>query len=114
MNAHAKGARAEREVADLIHQATGWPCRRRLQEGRSDDTGDLEGLPLIVAQVKDYTNPTRALLEALAQLPTQRDTAGAVAGVGLIRWPRLPADRRWVVVMGLPDLLALLQLADKP
>lgn len=91
----AKGARGEREAAQLISELTGWTVRRRLQEGRSDDTGDLEGVPDCVVQVKSYADIQRAAREALADVHKQRDEAGVTYGVGFIRRP----GGRFLVVM---------------
>jgi hypothetical protein len=93
-----KGANAEREIAKQIVELTGWPVRRRLQEGRADDTGDLEGIPDAVVQVKNYADIGRAVREALADVEKQRDQAGVRFGVGMIRRP----GGRVLVCMDLP------------
>jgi hypothetical protein len=105
--ARRKGAAAEREIANQLADLTGWRVRRRLQEGRADDCGDLEGLPGVCAQVKNYTDPARALREALAELPTQRDLAGARWGVAFIRRP----GGRYVAAMTVEDFVSLLREA---
>lgn len=46
-----KGDAAEREAAALVAELTGYPVRRKLGAGRSDDEGDLEGVPRTVLQV---------------------------------------------------------------
>lgn len=40
-----KGDRAERELAALLTDQLGIPMRRKLGAGRTDDTGDIDGLP---------------------------------------------------------------------
>ena len=60
-----KGNAAEREVSHLLAELTGWRVRRRLQEGRTDDTGDLEGVPDTCLQVKNYADVLRAIREGL-------------------------------------------------
>lgn len=94
----AKGDRAELEVARLLHDELGLPVRRKLGAGRADDAGDLDGLPMICAQVKNFANTTRAINDALNDLPEQTSNAGATWGVGFIRRP----GGRWVVVMDIP------------
>ena len=42
-----KGDAAELEVARLVADLTGYPVRRKLGAGRADDTGDLDGIPLV-------------------------------------------------------------------
>ena len=61
--AKRKGDKAEREAAELICELTGYEVRRKLGAGRTDDEGDLEGLP-------DW------LRDAAAQAATEREHAG--------------------------------------
>lgn len=49
--AKRKGDQAEREAADLIHLHLGVPARRKLGAGRTDDTGDIDGVPDTTIQV---------------------------------------------------------------
>lgn len=83
----AKGDRAELEIARLLHDLTGDPVRRKLGAGRSDDAGDLDGLTDTTAQVKNFRDITRALREALHDLPTQQANAGTPYAVAFIRRP---------------------------
>jgi hypothetical protein len=46
-----KGDVAELEGARLLEDLLGYPCRRKLGAGRSDDTGDIDGLPNCTIQV---------------------------------------------------------------
>lgn len=51
-HSHEKGARAERLVASYL-QAHGYPyAERRGGEGKANDRGDLDGLPLYFVSVK--------------------------------------------------------------
>ena len=93
----AKGDRAERELAALLEELTGWRVSRKLGVGRSDDTGDLDGIPATVAQVKHYDDVLRAIREVIADLPTQRANAGVTHAVGFVR----RRGGRWVAVMDL-------------
>jgi hypothetical protein len=108
--AKAKGDRAERELATLIHQQTGWTVRRKLGAGRKDDAGDLDGLPDCTAQIKNYTDPARALREILLELEPQRINAGTTFAAGFIRHP----GGRWSATMTIPQLLTLLREATTP
>lgn len=93
----ARGDRAELEIAKLLHELTGDPVRRKLGAGRMDDEGDLEGLTDTTAQIKNYRDITRALREALNDLPTQQANAGTTFGVAFIRRP----GGRWFAAMDL-------------
>ena len=56
----AKGDRAELEAAALLTEALGLPVRRKLGAGRSDDTGDLDGVPGHVVQVASWKDTAAA------------------------------------------------------
>jgi hypothetical protein len=105
--AKRKGDQAERELATLITHETGWTCRRKLGAGRTDDTGDLDGLPDCTAQIKSYTDPARAVREILAELGTQQANAGTTFAAGFVRHP----GGRWSVTMTVPQFLTLLREA---
>lgn len=92
-----RGIRAEREVAARLAELTGWPVRRRLQEGRADDTGDLEGVPGWCLQVRNYTDAGRAIREGLPALVAQQENARAPFGALLVRRP----GGRWFAVVDL-------------
>ena len=111
----AKGNAAEREIANLLADLTGWPVRRRLQEGRADDTGDLEGVPDTCLQVKNYADVLRAIRDGLPELRTQQARARCPFGVLLVRRPRQPQNgSRWLAVMEPDQLAALLREATSP
>ena len=97
------GDAAELEVARLLADHLGLPVRRKLGAGRSDDVGDLDGLPGVVAQCKNYRDITRAIGDAMNDLPTQQANAGATHAVAFIRRP----GGRWVAVMDLPGWCGL-------
>lgn len=105
-----KGNNAEREAALLLAQLTGWPVRRRLQEGRADDTGDLEGVPDTTLQVKNYIDTLRAIREGLPELRAQQQRAGTLFGALLVR----RRGGRWVAVLELDQLAVLLREATNP
>jgi hypothetical protein len=93
-----KGDIAELEIARMIADLTGWPVRRKLGAGRTDDTGDLDGIPDTVCQVKSWADGLAAIRACIADLPTQRANAGATHAVGLVRL----RGGTWVAVMDVP------------
>jgi hypothetical protein len=103
-----KGAFAEREVAALLSDLTGYPVERRLREGRIDDIGDLDGLPGCVAQVKWYVNVQRAVREGMPALMRQQTIADAPYGVLFVRRSGRVDRDRWVAVMPLESFTTLL------
>jgi len=105
-----KGNAAEREVAHLLADLTGWAVRRRLQEGRTDDTGDLEGVPDTCLQVKNYADVLRAIREGLPELRKQQARALSPFGALLVR----RRAGRWIAVMELDQLAALIREATRP
>ena len=91
----AKGDAAEREIAALLEQLLGYRVRRKLGAGRADDTGDLDGIPNTVAQVKNYRDLARGLREGLDGLATQQTNAAATHAVLFLRRP----GGRWIAAM---------------
>lgn len=69
-----KGAEAERMVARYLREQGFWLADRRLREGRQDDQGDLDGIPLTTVQVK-YVAERRLQTWITATLK-QRNLAG--------------------------------------
>lgn len=108
--AKRKGDQAERELAHHLTDLTGWNVRRKLGAGRADDCGDLDGLPDTCAQVKSYSDPARALREALADLEVQRANAGTPFAVAFIRRP----GGRWAAAMTVDQFVTLLREATAP
>lgn len=105
--AKTKGDGAEREIARLLADLTGWPVRRRLGAGRADDTGDLDGIPDTCVQVKHYRDITRAIREVLDELPQQQANLGCNFAAGLVRRP----GGRWFAVMTIDQLITLIREA---
>jgi hypothetical protein len=91
----SKGDRAELEVQALIREQTGWPARRKLGAGRSDDMGDIDGVPSTVISVKNYKDIGRAIRDAMRDLPDQQKRAKATFACA---WIRLLGGR-YIVVM---------------
>jgi hypothetical protein len=92
--AKRKGDKAELEVAGLIRELTGWPVQRALGAGRREDTGDLYGIPLCTAQVKNMADIARAVREAIIDLERQQLNAASPFAVAFVRRP----GGRWVAV----------------
>lgn len=98
-----KGDTAEREISTALEVELGLPVRRKLGAGRQDDAGDLDGLPGVCAQVKNYRDVTRAINESLSELPSQVANASADYGVAFIRRP----GGRWIAVMEIEGWCAM-------
>jgi hypothetical protein len=102
-----KGDKYELEAARLLADLTGWPVRRKLGAGRTDDCGDLDGLPDACCQVKAYRDIQRAVREVLDELPAQQTNAGAMFGFGMVRRP----GGRWFAVLTADQVCCLLREA---
>ncbi len=98
-----KGASAEREIAGLLADHLGIRVRRKLGAGRSDDEGDIDGLPGVTAEVKAFADVTRGIREGLADLEREQANAGTPFGVAFVRRP----GGRWIAVQTLPQWVAL-------
>jgi len=97
-----KGDSAEREIATQLTELLGVPVRRKLGAGRTDDTGDLDGVHNTVVQVKNYRNIADAINQAMTDLPVQQTNAGTAHAVAMIRRPR----GRWIAVMTIEQFAA--------
>ncbi len=87
-----KGDRAELEA--ILQDELGLG-RRKLGAGRTDDMGDIDGIPDTVIQVVSRADLARGIREKLPEVEQQRQRAGA-------RYSAVFARRRggqWVVVM---------------
>lgn len=82
----AKGDRAELEAAAMLTEALGVPVRRKLGAGRSDDTGDLDGVPGHVVQVANWADTARAARVKPEEAEQQRLNAGADHAATLVRF----------------------------
>jgi hypothetical protein len=108
--AKTKGDRAELEAAQALAELTGWPVRRKLGAGRTDDTGDLHGVPDTTVQVKSYSDCLRAIREGLPELRAQQANAGTPFAALLVR----RRGGHWTAVMDLDQFAALLREATRP
>ena len=74
--AKRKGDKAELEVQGLLRDLLGVPARRKLGAGRSDDMGDIDGVPLTVISVANRPSDTlRAIREKPLECEQQRRRA---------------------------------------
>lgn len=105
-----KGDTAEREIAALLRNHLGLDIRRALGAGRTDDIGDLHGLPNCAAQVKNYIDPARAIREGLADIERQQTNAGATHGVVFIRRP----GGNWIAVQTISQWCAMYRETLQP
>ena len=81
-----KGMRAEREIAGLLTDLTGYDVHRITSPGSQHDTGDLFGLPDTVAQVAYWPARTlAAYVEKPVEADEQRRRAGCTHAVSFIR-----------------------------
>lgn len=105
-----KGDRAELEVARLLHDLTGWPVRRKLGAGRTDDEGDLEGVPDCVIQVANWADVNRAIRQKPLEAEQQRANAGATFAVTLVRL----RGGQWRAIMTVDQLATWMREAIQP
>lgn len=98
--AKRKGDDAEREVAAIISDLLGSDCRRALGAGRSDDIGDIFGLPEIAVQVANWADALRAIREKPVEAEVQRANAGAAYVATFVRlrggvWRVVLTPQQW-------------------
>jgi len=101
--AKLKGDAAEREAAGILADLTGHPVRRMLGAGRSDDVGDLEGLPGVTVQVASWADTARAAREKPLAAEQQRLNAGNPYAVTMVRfrggtWRMVLTVDQWVTL----------------
>lgn len=91
-----KGAATERMVAKYFREQGFWMADRRLREGRTDDQGDLDGVPFTTIQVK-YVEANR-YQEWVTDTLQQRQNAGTPLCLLVRRVPRKPVEQ-WEALM---------------
>lgn len=97
----AKGDKAEREIAALLADLTGYRVRRKLGVGRADDIGDIDGIPDTAVQVADWANVTAAVSQKPLGAEQQRINAGAGYAVTFVRirggtWRAVLTPEQWL------------------
>lgn len=90
-----KGDRGELEAARLLADQLGLPVRRKLGAGRTDDEGDLEGVPDVTIEVKSYRDIAAAVRDGLEDSVREQTNAGTTFGAAMIRRP----GGRWFVAL---------------
>ncbi len=75
-----KGDKAELEVQGMLRDHLGLNVRRALGAGRSDDMGDIDGVPDVVIQVANWADLNRAVREKMPALEQQMLNARASHG----------------------------------
>lgn len=102
-----KGDSAEREAAEVLAAELGRPVRRKLGAGRSDDTGDLDGVPEHVVEVKYYprTGLGQAVLDGVADAERERAHSGLPSAVAMVR----KRGGGWIVAMSLDQWVRYLE-----
>jgi len=74
-----KGDSAEREAAQLLYDLLGVPARRKLGAGRTDDEGDIDGIPDTVIQV--VSRSTDVISVGVVRKPLEAGQQARNAGV---------------------------------
>jgi hypothetical protein len=83
--AKRKGDSFELTVQALIRDLTGWPARRKLGAGRTDDMGDIDGVPYTVIQCASYKDLARAIREKVPACVEQQERARATFGATFLK-----------------------------
>lgn len=83
--AKRKGDRAELEVAELLTDLLGVPCRRKLGAGRLDDCGDIDGVTDTVVQVANWRDVLAAVRTKPIEAERQRANDGATFAATFVR-----------------------------
>ena len=104
-----KGDRAELEVQAIIQDQLGYPARRKLGAGRTDDTGDIDGVPNTVIQVANYKDIATAIRVKVAACVEQQERAGATFGATFLRRP----GGTYVVVLTVEQWATLMREAHQ-
>lgn len=105
-----KGANAERELARILAELTGWPVTRRLRTGAHVDLGDLDGLPDCTAELKNVAAWDQAVRTGMADLEREQAAAGTTFGVVFVRRP----GGKWFALMDPARFVTLLREATSP
>lgn len=98
--ARDKGLRAEREIAGIVSDLTGWDVRRMVGAGFTDDIGDLAGVPDTTVQVANWpSNTLSAYVTKPDDAETQRNRAQTTFAVTFVRHK----GGMWRAAMTLPQ-----------
>jgi hypothetical protein len=102
----SKGDLGELEAAALLTNLLGVPVRRKLGAGRSDDTGDLDGVPGHVVQVANWADTAAAARVKPREAEQQRINASADHAASMVRF----RGGTWRVVLTLEQWAKYLAL----
>lgn len=100
-----KGDVAELEAARILNDLLGVPARRKLGAGRSDDTGDIDGVPDTTIQV--CNRATDVVAVGLVRKPLEADqqarNAGTTHAVTMLRirggtWRMVMTPAAWATL----------------
>ena len=80
-----KGDKAELEVQGLLRDHLGVPARRKLGAGRSDDMGDIDGIPYTCVSVGNIARLSEAIREKPRECQVQQERMGAPFGATFLR-----------------------------
>ena len=103
-SAKAKGDAAEREAAALLSELLGVPVRRMLGAGRSDDVGDLDGVPNCAIQVASWKNTAAAAIQKPLGAEAQRQNAEVDHAATMVRfrggtWRMVLTPEQWAALI---------------
>ena len=110
-----KGDKAERELAEILTELTGYEVKRTLSAGIPDDVGDLIGIPNFAIQVtsRSKNNIGSAYLQKPREVEQQRLNADCDHAATFVRHPAVRGDNartdRWRVVLTLEQFSKLIE-----
>ena len=90
-----KGDKAELELAALLDDLLGVKARRMLGAGRTDDVGDIHGVPDTTIQCANWANVCAAVSVKPGECEQQQANAGSTFGATFLRM----RGGRWVVAL---------------
>jgi hypothetical protein len=107
-----KGDAAELEAARLLHDQLGVPARRKLGAGRTDDTGDIDGIPDTTIQVCSRGTDVVAVgvIRKPLEVEQQRINAGTTHAATMLRI----RGGQWRVVLTVEQWATLWREAVRP
>ena len=104
-----KGHAAERAVVKWLR--TFGIKADRVQAGRQDDRGDIDGLPGIIIEVKD--RKTHNFNEYFMQLRRQISNADAFTGIIILKRPGKTDVADWIACMPAYEWINLIKLVEE-
>jgi hypothetical protein len=103
-----KGDRGELEIQELLRELLKLPkVRRALGAGRSDDVGDIDGVPNTAIQVAWWNSPMTAINAKIESTEIQRRNRRVRFAALFVRRTRSRNGPKWIVVLT-PDQWAIM------